>query len=139
MVAAVVLRGVAAFEAGGAAGEERRVAVAAGGVEAVEVDARAGEALGEGHLAAAEHVDGEMRGGLEGGETLRTAGGGPEHEGRVERDAGEAVGGHAERALGGHRGHDGHAGGEAPQRTAQSGFVEIRHRPALCPCSSHGR
>ena len=76
-------------------------------------------------LAGAQHVDGEMRGRLERREAPRLAGRRPEHQRRLERDAGEAVGGDPERAVGGHRRDHGHAGGEAAERVAQLSLGEV--------------
>jgi hypothetical protein len=81
-----------------------------------------GEGAGEGELVVAQDVDGEVGRLGEGVEAARGAGGGPQDEGRVERERGEAVRGDAEGADGAVAGHERDAGREAAERVAEGAF-----------------
>jgi hypothetical protein len=126
VVATLVLEGVLALEARGAAFEQGYAADAGFDVDAGElVDAAPGEAAGQLFLVAGQHMHGPVRGLQE----HRQAGGGfgqtPEHQGRIQRHRVEAVGGQPDQAaVGGLGGDDGDAGGEGAQGLAEFGGVE---------------
>jgi hypothetical protein len=154
VVAAVVAERGAALEAGAAAGDQRHVALARVKRDTGElVLAGAGEAVRQRLLVIGQDVHVPELGRLEHGQAARVAGQAPQHHRGLQRHRIEAVGRDADRrAVGGTRGHDGHAGGKHAQRLPEVpgvehgmppfvwSIVERQHGPAVRALNPpHGR
>lgn len=122
MVAALVAEARAAFEAGGAAFQQRHAGARCGhDLQAGElVFARAGEHVREAVLLSRKHMHRPVLGVHEHRQATRGLGQAPKHHRRIERDGVEAVRGEAHRGpVARARGDDRDAGGEGSERGAE--------------------
>ncbi len=133
MVAGRVPRLDRALEAREAAREEGRAAQARLPLDVGKLVRRGPrEALGERPLRRAQHMHGEVRRRVEGRPRPRLLADAPQQQRRVERDGGEGVRRHPLRlATGAARGHDRHAGREAPEGGAQHARLDLARHARL--------
>ena len=104
----------------GEASVQRRCAVRPlAPIEPVEIQTVRCEMVGHFLLSRTQHMDAEPVGRREGVVPFGRPRGGPQHQRRVQRHRGKAVGRHSQRPFGGARGDDRYPGAIAPESVAQ--------------------